>query len=125
MYEEINLNPPFFRITIINRQGCENGKKMKILEIKRQPSWKFWKIDQWEVTVKVNGETKKLSIYAGPPLIEKMFLDFVRYKALHGDQFWDIHQLRKAEKKTKEQKKAKEQKMSNELQTLVGRELSL
>ena len=64
---------------------------LQILGIKPVPRWKFWKIDNWEVKVKVSNQTHSLSIYSKSQNLE-VFKTFVLYKYLYGDQFWDIHQ---------------------------------
>lgn len=95
------------------------NKTLKIVEIQRKPWWKFWSEDQWEVTVQINGQAKKVSVYESGPIFPAIFLDYVKYKTLYGDQWWDIHQDKK------EEKRAKEQRLEDEVKKLVGAKISL
>ena len=88
----------------------DKNKKIKIVKICPNPKHDSKEENEWEVTVQINGETKKLEIYHDGSLNENIFLDYVRYKALYGDQWYDLHQ--------------KQKNLEKELQKLVGREIS-
>lgn len=69
---------------------------IKILKIEATPYWKFWTVDQLQVTIRTLGNvTKKLSIFVTSYTSEGMFLKYVEQKYLYGDQFYDIHQKQK------------------------------
>ena len=86
------------------------SKTIKIVKIRPHPNPKSWEKGKWEVTVQINGKTKKLSILHSLTDSESIFLDYVQQKALHGDQWYDIHQ--------------KQKNLEKELQKLVGTEIS-
>ena len=65
---------------------------MRILDIKLKPWWKFWQIDQFEVTVELDdGEVRNVSIYEMPTRDcvwgEHMFLYYIKNKIRYGRQW--------------------------------------
>ena len=98
---------------------------MRIREIKRKPWWKFWTLDQWEVTVELDSSRKKtVMIYdSDAPLLSlgqhslDYFLEYVRNKVLYGTQ-WDHEVQRRLDKKQHKDKTA------TRLRGLVGARLS-
>jgi len=71
---------------------------MRILDIRRIPRWKIWKIDNWEVDVEFNGVLITVTIYhdRNNPL-EDLFVDYVKSKVLYGKQ-WSRKKDRALEK---------------------------
>jgi len=63
--------------------------KVKIVNVKPVPRWKFWKIDNFEVTVELpNGKTKTFTIfYQASDWYEQVFLTFIKNKLEMGKQF--------------------------------------
>ena len=62
--------------------------KIKILSIRPKPKWKFWKIDNWEVTVLIDNRiVKTVTIFDEPPIIKESFLKYVKNKVLYGKQW--------------------------------------
>jgi len=95
--------------------------EIEILSIKRVPRWKFWKIDNWEVRVRMDGKEKTMTIFKEPPCypIEEKFLltDFLVYvkcKALHGTQW--IHKINR---------EPRYRAMEQKLQELVGKKVKV
>lgn len=96
----------------------------QIVKICRVPSWKFWKTAQWEVTVKLNGETKTFSIFKSLPLGRvgvDLFLDYIKNKAVYSTQ-WD-REIKNIQNKQKNIDSMAE--MEKELQKLVGKKISI
>ena len=67
---------------------------MRIVDVRPVPSWKIWKIDQWEVEVELNGIIKEVTIFQScfhsRPIDEQRFMDYVKNKVLYGTQ-WPKH----------------------------------
>jgi hypothetical protein len=83
--------------------------EVEILSIRRRPWWKFWKVDNWEVKVRVDGKVKQVSIFADEPILEPLFIEYVVCKAVYGTQW--IHKVRA---------KAKLKESESRVQKLVG-----
>ena len=68
-----------------------------IVGIKPRSKWKFWKIDDFEVTVEINGKMKNLTIYLDGSADLFLFLHYCINKFFGFSQyrkwskeFWDI-----------------------------------
>ena len=90
---------------------------LKIVRIRRHPRWKFWKTDQWEVTVEIDGKIEKVSIFKPTPydtdIDESLFLEYMRNKVIYGTQWsYEVKQKRQSIKE-----------MERKLKELVGREI--
>ena len=89
--------------------------EIRILTIKRKPTWKFWQTDNFEVTVRDDGETKTVTIYESFPLDDissSTFLKYVRYKVLYDDQFYEINSRREKTDSLSELKKLEGKKIA-------------
>ena len=96
---------------------------MKIVAIKLVPRWKFWKIDNWEVTMALDeGRCKSVTIFTS--LLKpnpSVFLEYVKNKVETGTQ-WP----RNAERKRKKQiiEEIRQGKLPQVLHELIGKEVS-
>lgn len=76
--------------------------KIKIVDIKPVPRWKFWKVDNIEVTLEDEyGNRKTISIYEKPPVFKSLFKVYIEEKYCTGDQWRSFHQKEKKIKKKK------------------------
>lgn len=97
---------------------------MKITKIQRKPNWKFWRIEQWEVTVKLDDGTERtVTVYDNCPDLPSLFTDYVANKVLYGVQFdMDVKRVR-AERQRREQMSQMNFYLEK-LQALVGTTIS-
>jgi len=98
--------------------------EIEILSIKRVPRWKFWKLDQWEVKVRVDGKEKTVTIFDSPrsdvkvieesDLLTQCFLEYVTTKVVYGTKW-----------RSDIKKELRYKRMEERLQELVGKKVKV
>jgi len=70
--------------------------KLTIVDVKPKPWWKFWTVDNLEVTIKdEQGNIKKMTIYEKGPTLLSLLKQGIIEKYYTGDQFWSLHQAQR------------------------------
>ena len=68
--------------------------KIKIVDVKPKPRWKFWTADNLEVTLEdEQGKRKTITVFNAQPIFTPLILkQCIIEKYYTGDQFWSLHQ---------------------------------
>jgi len=70
--------------------------KLRIVDIKHVPRWKFWKSDNLEVVLdNEQGNRKTITVHALYPISMPLLKQNIIDKYHTGDQFWSLHQKQK------------------------------
>ncbi len=72
--------------------------KLRIVDVKPKPWWKFWTSDNLEVTLDDEGKQRTITVYHRSSLSSISILllkEQILEKYLTGDQFWSLHQREK------------------------------
>ena len=73
--------------------------KLRIVDVKPKPWWKFWTTDNLEVTLDDEGKQRTITVYhrfsLSSPFSIVMLKEQILEKYLTGDQFWSLHQREK------------------------------
>ena len=72
--------------------------KLKIVDVKPKPWWKFWTSDNLEVTLDDEGKQRTITVYHNyslSPFSKVILKQQILEKYLTGDQFFSLHQREK------------------------------
>lgn len=88
--------------------------KLRIVDVRPKPWWKFWTADNLEVTLDDEGKQRTITVYhrsSSSSFSMAMLREQILEKYLTGDQFWSLHQI--------------EKRASAEARTLIGETLEV
>lgn len=78
---------------------------IKIVNIETRPWWKFWTVDNLQVTVEDGrGKQKTFTVYTKFSGFPSILKDYIAEKYCTGDQFWSLHQRQKRRKELEKEK---------------------
>ncbi len=71
--------------------------KLRIIDVKPKPWWKFWTSDNLEVTLDDEGKQRTITVYSSvsTSLSLSLLKEQILEKYLTGDQFFSLHQREK------------------------------
>ncbi len=72
--------------------------KLRIVDVRPKPWWKFWTSDNLEVTLEDEGKRRMITVYHRSSLSSfsiVLLKEQILEKYLTGDQFWSLHQREK------------------------------
>ncbi len=70
--------------------------KIEILGVRKKPLWKFWRIDNLEVDVSVDGKQKTITLFQYY-FIRANFEEYIKNKVKYGRQWIDYKKIKEIE----------------------------
>ncbi len=79
--------------------------EIKIVNIEAKPWWKFWTVDNLQVTVEdAQGKQKTFTIFSKVSGFPHVVKEYIAEKYCTGDQFWSSHQRARRQKELEKSK---------------------